>query len=113
MTAGRVQLPDGPIYVPEDSEEIMQALERASPFSIVDGSLNPVPLSDLDQMYLIEMYIGTSKYQVGSGSMCILLALLLCRVKQRWHCGVSLQCACSAYAVQKLGPGHAYASGRG
>ena len=27
MTAGRVQLPDGPIYVPEDSDTAMQALE--------------------------------------------------------------------------------------
>ena len=26
MTVGRVQLPDGPIYVPEDSDTAMQAL---------------------------------------------------------------------------------------
>ena len=48
MTVGRVQLPDGPIYVPEDSDTAMQAPEWASFLSIVDGSLNPVPLCDLD-----------------------------------------------------------------
>ena len=50
MTVGRVQLPDGPIYVPEDSHTAMQALEWASFLSIVDGSLSPVPLCDLDQV---------------------------------------------------------------
>ena len=30
MTVGRVQLPDGPIYVPEDSDTAMQAPEWAS-----------------------------------------------------------------------------------
>ena len=54
MTVGRVQLPDGPIYVPEDSETAMQAPEWASFLSIVDGSLNPVPLSDPDQVLLKE-----------------------------------------------------------
>ena len=52
MTVGRVQLPDGPIYVPEDSDTAMQAPEWASFLSIVDGSLNPVPLFDLDQVLL-------------------------------------------------------------
>ena len=52
MTVGRVQLPDGPIYVPEDSDTAMQAPEWASFLSIVDGSLNPVPLCDLDQVLL-------------------------------------------------------------
>ena len=55
MTVGRVQLPDGPIYVPEDSDTAMQALEWASFLSIVDGSLNPVPLCDLDQVLLKEV----------------------------------------------------------
>ena len=45
MTVGRVQLPDGPIYVPEDSDTAMQAPEWASFLSFVDGSLNPVPLT--------------------------------------------------------------------
>ena len=44
MTVGRVQLPDGPIYVPEDSDTAMQAPEWAIFLSIIDGSLNPVPL---------------------------------------------------------------------
>ena len=44
MTVGRVQLPDGPIYVPEDSDTAMQAPEWASFLSIVEGSLNPVPV---------------------------------------------------------------------
>ena len=55
MTVGRVQLPDGPIYVPEDSDTAMQAPECASFVSIVDGSLNPVPLCDLDQGVLKEV----------------------------------------------------------
>ena len=55
MTVGRVQLPDGPIYVPEDSDTAMQAPEWASFLSIVDGSLNPVPLCDLDQVLLTEV----------------------------------------------------------
>ena len=52
MTVGRVQLTDGPIYVPEDSDIAMQAPELASLLSIVDGFLNPVPLCDLDQVLL-------------------------------------------------------------
>ena len=52
MTVGRVQPPDGPIYVPEDSDTAMQAPEWASFVSVVDESLNPVPLCDLDQVLL-------------------------------------------------------------
>ena len=55
MTVGRVQLPDNPIYVPEDSDTVMQAPEWASFLSIVDGSPNPVPLWDLDQVLLKEV----------------------------------------------------------
>ena len=55
MTVGRVQLPDGPIYVPEDSDTAMQAPECASFLSIFDGSLNPLPLCDLDQVLLKEV----------------------------------------------------------
>ena len=55
MTVGRVQLPDSPIDVPEDSDTAMQALEWASFLSIVDASLNPVPLCDLDQVLLKEV----------------------------------------------------------
>ena len=55
MTVGRVQLPDCPIYVPEDSDKAMQALEWASFLSIVNGSLNPVPLCDPDQVLLKEV----------------------------------------------------------
>ena len=55
MTVGSLQLPDGPIYVPEDSDTAMQAPEWASFSSIVDGSLNPVPLCDLDQVLLKEV----------------------------------------------------------
>ena len=55
MTVGRVQLPNGPIHVPEDSDIAMQAPEWASFLSIVDGSLNPVPLCDLDQVLLKEV----------------------------------------------------------
>ena len=55
MTVGRVQLADSPIYVPEHSDTEMQAAEWASFISIVDGSLNPVPLCDLDQALLKEV----------------------------------------------------------
>ena len=55
MTVARVQLPDGPIYVPEDSDPAMQAPEWASFLSIADGSLNHVPLCDLDQVLLKEV----------------------------------------------------------
>ena len=55
MTVGRVQLPDGPIYVHENSDTAMQAPEWASFLSIVDGFLNPVPLCDLDQVLLKEV----------------------------------------------------------
>ena len=48
MTVGKAQLPDSPIYMPEDSDTAMQAAEWASFLSIVDGSLNPIPLCDLD-----------------------------------------------------------------
>ena len=59
MIVGRVQPPDGPICVPEDFEETMQAPKWGSQLFILYGSFNLVPL---DQMYLIEMFIGTSKY---------------------------------------------------
>ena len=55
MTAGKVQLPDGPVCVPEDSYTAMQASECTSFLSIVDGSLNPVPLCVLDQVLLKEV----------------------------------------------------------
>ena len=58
MTVGRVQLLDGPIYVPEDPDTAMQAPEWASLFSIVDGSLNPAPLCDLHQVLLKEVMAG-------------------------------------------------------
>ena len=52
---GRVQLPDGPIYVPGDSDIAMQAPKWASFLSIVDGSLNALPLCGLDQVLLKEV----------------------------------------------------------
>ena len=56
MTVGRVQLPKVPEdFVPEDSDTAMQAPAWASLFSIVDGSLNRVPLCDLDQVQLKEV----------------------------------------------------------
>ena len=55
MAVGRTELPNGPIYVPEDSQETMPAPEWASFSSIVDGSPNPVPVSNLDQVVLKEL----------------------------------------------------------
>ena len=52
MTVGRVQHPDSPVYMPEDSDITMQAPEWTSFLSIVDGSRNPVALCDLDQVLL-------------------------------------------------------------
>ena len=55
MAVGRTELPNNPIYIPEDSQETMPAPEWGSFLSIVDGALNPVPVSDLDQVVLKEM----------------------------------------------------------
>ena len=55
MTVARVQLPDSPIYVPEDSDKAMQSPEWARYLSMVDGPLIPVPLCDLDQVLLKEV----------------------------------------------------------
>ena len=55
MTMGRVQPPNGPMYVPEDSDTAMQAPDWASLLSILHGSLNPVPLCDLGQVLLKEV----------------------------------------------------------
>ena len=55
MTVGTTELLNGPIYVPEDSQETMPAPEWGSFLSIVDGSLNPVPVSDLNQVVLKEL----------------------------------------------------------
>ena len=52
---GRTELPNDPIYVPEYSQEKMPAPEWGSFLSIVDGSLNPVPVTDLDQVILKEL----------------------------------------------------------
>ena len=55
-----VQFPDGPIYVPADSDTAMQVPEWASFLSIVDASLNAVPLCDLDQVLLKEVMAENS-----------------------------------------------------
>ena len=55
MTVGRVQLAESPSYMPEDSDAAMQTPEVAGFLSIVDGSLNPVPLCHLDQVLLKEV----------------------------------------------------------
>ena len=55
MTLGRTELPNGPIHVTEDSQETMPVPEWGSFLSIVDGSPNPVPVSDLDQVVLKEL----------------------------------------------------------
>ena len=55
MTVGRTELPNGLIYVPEDCQETIPAPEWGSFLSIVDGSLNPVPVSHLNQVVLKEL----------------------------------------------------------
>ena len=51
----RVQLPDNPIYVPEDSDTVMHAPEWSSFPSIVDWSPNPVAVCNFDQLLLKEV----------------------------------------------------------
>ena len=71
MTVGRVQLPDSPIYVPEDSDTAMQAPVWASFLSIVDGSHNPVPLCDLNGVLLKEVRAenrGLTLFDLKKGS---------------------------------------------
>ena len=55
MTVGRTELPNGPIYIPEDFQETMPAPEWGSFWSIIDGSPNPVLVSDVDQVVLKEL----------------------------------------------------------
>ena len=55
MMMGRTELPNRPMYISEDSQETMPAPGWGSFLSIVDGSLNPVPASDLDQVVLKEL----------------------------------------------------------
>ena len=54
MTVGRTELSNAAIDVPEDSGETMPAPQWGSFLSIVDGSLNPVPVSDLEQVVFKE-----------------------------------------------------------
>ena len=55
MTVGKTEHPDRPIYVPQDSQETMPAPEWGSFLFSVHGSLNPVPVSDLDQVVIKEL----------------------------------------------------------
>ena len=55
MTVGRPELPNGLMYTPWDPQETMPASERGSFLSIVDGSVNPLPVSHLDQVVLKEL----------------------------------------------------------
>ena len=91
MTVGGVQPPDGPMYVPEDSDTAMQAAEWASFLSIVDGSLNPVPLCDLDQVLLKEVMAESRG-----------LTLLDLKRRSPEHTSATLT-ACESYH-DKLGP---------
>ena len=59
MTVATVPFPDTPIYVSEDSDTAMQAPEWSSFQSIVDGSLNPVPVCDVDQVLLKQVMAQT------------------------------------------------------
>ena len=55
MTVGITELTNHPMYVPEASQETVPAPEWSTFLSIVGGSLNPVPVSDLDQVALKEL----------------------------------------------------------
>ena len=55
MTVGRTELPNGATYIPEEPQETMLAAEWGSFLSIVNDSLNPIPVSDLDQVVLTQL----------------------------------------------------------
>ena len=55
LTVGRSELPDSPIYGPEDSQDTVSAPEWGSLLSIVDGFVNPEPVFDLDHEGLKEV----------------------------------------------------------
>ena len=57
MTAERTELHNGPTYVPEDSQVTIPAPEWGSFLSIVEGSLNSVPLSELHQVVLKDLMV--------------------------------------------------------
>ena len=52
---GRTELPDGPIYVPKVFQEAMPAPQWGRLLSIVDGSLNPVPVCYLEEQVRSEL----------------------------------------------------------
>ena len=55
MTVGRTELHNCPIYVSQDFQKTMPAAEWDSFLSIIDGFLNAVPLSNLDQVVFKEL----------------------------------------------------------
>ena len=55
MTVGRPELSNGPIYLPEDSQETMPAPQWGSVLSLADGTLNPVQVSNLAREVLKEL----------------------------------------------------------
>ena len=58
MRVGRTELPNRPLYVPADSQETMPAPGWSSFLSTVDGSLNPVLVSDLHLAVPKELVAG-------------------------------------------------------
>ena len=54
MTVGKTELPNTSIYVPEDSKT-MSAPEFGSFLSVVDGSPNRLPVSDVNLVVLKEL----------------------------------------------------------
>ena len=54
ITFERTELPNGPIYITGDSQGTMLAPEWQRFLSIIDGTLSPVPVCDLDQEVLKE-----------------------------------------------------------
>ena len=49
MTVEKTEIPNGALYVPEDSQGNVPAPEWGKFLSIVDASRNAVPVSDVDQ----------------------------------------------------------------
>ena len=65
LTVGSTELPDSPIYVRQNSQETIPAPEWGSFLSIVDDSLNHLPVSDLDQVVLRDLMAQTESLPSG------------------------------------------------
>ena len=98
MTMGVSELPNGPIYVPEDLQETMPAPECGSFLYIADASRNPVPVSDLDQVVLKELmalfsWISREDPSTPPSLLQVVSALMSLKLQQSRHLWLMLTTA--------------------